>query len=525
MQLVEECVSGSWDFNQNGWVLDGFPRSHVQACEMLQEGHDLRPDCVIVLERPDELIKEFSLGRMTDSATGQIFHPTYAPPPEQVQPRLVWRLDDTPEAISTRIKDYKTSVESILKELSERDIPIRTFDNARSELETFQEIADFVEDIGREKLEKMGGKAALHRMLESESATAPPPDEATDVEVICDPDDETGACMIRWEEEKESLATEEDMKEDVLGGLQAAVRRCNIYDPQDFVPVLVERSQVGFVSKVFLDELLPHSALGRACDLTDYNGRTAVRLAPGAEGPKARTEIVAALVEELIRDGVIPEKAVREELQDVRPMTSGFRGGKDATPALLRMERAAMIYFGVPSFGIHVNGWVAGEDGRPSHIWIGKRSMSKATYPGLLDQMVAGGQPADITFMENVQKECEEEASLPPEVVSSIRPAGLVSYRYKTRKGLSTKVLATFDVQVPQGMTPINGDGEVEEFSLMPIEDAIESIRSYLPLWKPNSALVMIDFAMRHGFLSPDEPGFSEMAHLLRAGVSIDSLR
>ena len=41
--------------------------------------------------------------------------------------------------------------------------------------------------------------------------------------------------------------------------------------------------------------------------------------------------------------------------------------------------------------------------------------------------------------MDNVRKECEEEASLPPEVVAAVRPTGLVSYRYTTRKGLSTK--------------------------------------------------------------------------------------
>ena len=44
-----------------------------------------------------------------------------------------------------------------------------------------------------------------------------------------------------------------------------------------------------------------------------------------------------------------------------------------------------------------------------------------------------------------MRKECEEEASLPPEVVAAVRPAGLVSYRYTTRKGLSTKVRAQWD--------------------------------------------------------------------------------
>jgi len=35
--------------------------------------------------------------------------------------------------------------------------------------------------------------------------------------------------------------------------------------------------------------------------------------------------------------------------------------------------------------------------------------------------------------------------------VRQIVPTGLVSYKYSTRKGLSTKVLATFDVAMPDG--------------------------------------------------------------------------
>ena len=107
---------------------------------------------------------------------------------------------------------------------------------------------------------------------------------------------------------------------------------------------------------------------------------------------------------------------------------------------------------------------------------------------------------------------------MPPEVVASVRPAGLVSYRYGTPKGLSTKVLATFDVRLPHGMVPINADGEVDEFRLLRTEELLASLRDDLPLWKPNSALVAVDFAVRHGLVSPDEPGYVEMVHLLRAG-------
>jgi hypothetical protein len=89
--------------------------------------------------------------------------------------------------------------------------------------------------------------------------------------------------------------------------------------------------------------------------------------------------------------------------------------------------------------------------------------------------------------------------------------------RYATRKGLSTKRLVTFDVEMPDGLTPLCADGEVEEFRLMPVQELLDSIRTRLPLWKPNAALVAIDFAMRHGLISPDEPGFVTLAQKLRA--------
>jgi len=57
-------------------------------------------------------------------------------------------------------------------------------------------------------------------------------------------------------------------------------------------------------------------------------------------------------------------------------------------------------------------------DSRLFAVWVATRSLSKATYPGRLDQFVAGGQPSSMTLLENVKKECAEEASLPPEVRS-----------------------------------------------------------------------------------------------------------
>lgn len=37
------------------------------------------PDLIIMLERPDELVREFSMGRCTDPTTGVIYHPKVIP--------------------------------------------------------------------------------------------------------------------------------------------------------------------------------------------------------------------------------------------------------------------------------------------------------------------------------------------------------------------------------------------------------------------------------------------------------------
>jgi len=68
------------------------------------------------------------------------------------------------------------------------------------------------------------------------------------------------------------------------------------------------------------------------------------------------------------------------------------------------------------------------------------------------------------------------------------------------------------------GVVPSNGDGEVEAFYLMPMDEVMESLRLQLEEWKPNSALVAVDFLVRHGFVGPDDdPNYTDLVHLLRA--------
>src|ERR1700754_3217331 len=66
------------------------------------------------------------------------------------------------------------------------------------------------------------------------------------------------------------------------------------------------------------------------------------------------------------------------------PVTESFRG-----PAALQLEREAVTHFGLRSYGVHLNGYVRRDDGLS--LWVPRRSRFKPTWPGLLDNTVAGG--------------------------------------------------------------------------------------------------------------------------------------
>lgn len=75
-------------------------------------------------------------------------------------------------------------------------------------------------------------------------------------------------------------------------------------------------------------------------------------------------------------------------------------------------------------------------EGKDMLIWVPRRSATKATWPGYLDNTVAGGIIAGMSPLETIIKECDEEASLPEDLVrSQLRHVGAATYTYITETG------------------------------------------------------------------------------------------
>ncbi|MBL8324737.1 MAG: DUF4743 domain-containing protein [Rubrivivax sp.] len=167
---------------------------------------------------------------------------------------------------------------------------------------------------------------------------------------------------------------------------------------------------------------------------------------------------------------------------------------------LARIERAAARFWGTLTLGAHANGYVRGADGRPSHLWIARRSPLKATDPNLLDNLVGGGVPAGQTPREALVREGFEEAGLAPARMAAAVHAGALGLERDIREGFQQEWLYVFDLELPAGVEPRNQDGEVAEFHLLPV-DEVADVVACTEAMTTDAALVTIDFLLRHGLL------------------------
>lgn len=279
------------------------------------------------------------------------------------------------------------------------------------------------------------------------------------------------------------------------------IREANVHDLHAFLPLYIAGTRYGCVKGAFAE------TLSRWPEVFDV-GERRVTLAPALDTHHVpateRTAAVAEVLGRLREEGVI--EGWRDELYPVNRIWS-------EPPALL-IERAAVPWLGVRGYGVHMNGFVRGPEGL--RMWIARRSLTKPTGPGKLDQLVAGGQPAGIGLHENMVKECAEEAGIPAAIAHRVRAVGAISYTLETNVGFRPDLIFNFDLELPADFSPVNTDGEVQTFYLWPIERVMETVRES-DAFKFNCALVVVDFLVRHGYIAADDPDYSEIVEGLVA--------
>jgi 8-oxo-dGTP pyrophosphatase MutT (NUDIX family) len=231
---------------------------------------------------------------------------------------------------------------------------------------------------------------------------------------------------------------------------------------------------------------------------------------------------------------LVPLKGWREEKYGVYvdPLSPGFSTGANNgshSTLLFQVERSAVSLLGVVGYGVHANGAVlpassmdseatASRDGvfdiakfirsqdkksKQWRMWIARRSDTKFTYPGMLDQLSAGGLSINYSPHSTLVKECWEEAGLDPDyTMTHAVPAGTISYCQTSHGGVTPKIQFIYDLFLPEDFVPKAMDGEVCEFYLWTIEEILSRIKN--GEFKPNSAMTIIHFCVRHGIIRPD---------------------
>ena len=279
------------------------------------------------------------------------------------------------------------------------------------------------------------------------------------------------------------------------------IKACNNANPARYVPFRINGLSMGALRPDFATALV---SLGSDF-VRDDNGEFC--FAPHVVNLDDRNRVLDTAARALHDKGVI--RRLHGERFDIRPTL-----GHDP---LCQLDRSAMPYFGFRSWGVHMNGYVRKDN--DIHMWVAHRAKDKPTYPGMLDNMVAGGQPAGLGFLENMIKECAEEAAIPETLARNLKPVGTISYLYETNEGLKPDVMVNYDLELPADFVPQCADGEVERFELLPLAEVAEIVRKSFD-FKFNCALVIIDFLIRHGFLTADnEPEYCQLTTGLHRNI------
>ena len=271
---------------------------------------------------------------------------------------------------------------------------------------------------------------------------------------------------------------------------------CNARDMEKFAPFYVGTRRLGWIKKKIaallpgeMDFFVPHKdglALARQLDNFD-----------------ARSKALAAAA------AFVSEKRERKLRKEMYPVLE-----KWGDQPLAQLDRAAVPWFGIKGYGVHVNGFVRKKGG--IHLWIGERAKDREISPGKLDNLIGGGQPIGLTLEENLAKEAKEEADLGSEYVKLMKPAGTINYMLEKQGGLRNDGLFVYDLELPESVIPRNTDGEVEKFDLLPVAEVAALVRD-TDRFKFNCNVVIIDFLTRHDLLPKDKEHADVQAALKKA--------
>ena len=259
------------------------------------------------------------------------------------------------------------------------------------------------------------------------------------------------------------------------------IRAARRFEPASHLPFWIGDERVGWIRAG--DAPL----LARWPDVFDLDGARITLSARFADA-NARSLALGMVIGALAAEGRIP--GWRDE-------TYAIRNAFDAPP-LAYIERAASRFFGTMTYAVHLNGVVEYADRAPQ-LWIARRSDTKATDPGMLDNVVAGGIGWGFGVEATIVKECWEEAGIAQPIASRAQPGRTVHVLQSLPEGTQAEQIFVYDLALPDDFAPHNQDGEVGEHRLARIDEVARWIEE--GLLTVDASLATLDCMLRRRWI------------------------
>ncbi len=181
---------------------------------------------------------------------------------------------------------------------------------------------------------------------------------------------------------------------------------------------------------------------------------------------------------------------------------------------ILSLPRNLISIFGFPSYGVHCNGWSKKKDTYIIHMAIRSKKINE--FPGLYDNLFAGGQPSNISIKNNLKKEALEEAGIALNF-KNLTKGSIVPYCHSFRRRIHSGIIFNYHLEFKNKPLLTNLDGEVDKFVSVDVKKIYQLIE--LKKLKPNCIIPIADFFLNRISDFFPEKGILELRKVLFTNI------